>query len=250
VNVLHLSPESGERYEGSGDGWPTGAAAPPRRNPIFIFLFFFSYPYILLSALVYQLRNHKIEPQLTRSTKKHNTKKTNKKDYLFFLFLNRDGVAILVLWRCTASAVMSSSPLLCWLRFGNRVCVMIRTIVVRLCRWRLCYWSPGCWIFVYCVWKSQVLKDLKLDLGYWLRFCVFVLWYCRIFVNFSVPFLCAAGTGFIVRGLWLGFVPISRKNWIWIVINWSGVWFCSCKRVCRWGSRRVTAPVFSDLDEA
>jgi len=124
----------------SGGRWWPAVAGGRRRgaaatvNTLF-FTFFFALPLIVLFALVYQLRNHKIEPQLTRSTKKHNTKKNKqKKDYLFFLFLNRDGVAILVLWRRTASAVTSSSPLLCWLGF----CVF----VLWYCRFLWIFRSP------------------------------------------------------------------------------------------------------------
>jgi len=40
MNVLPPRPETGDGKEGSGGGWPAGAAAPPRRNPI-LFLFFF-----------------------------------------------------------------------------------------------------------------------------------------------------------------------------------------------------------------
>jgi len=138
----------------AGGGWGRrpavvgGAAAAV--NTLF-FTSFFVLPLIVLFALVYQLRNHKIEPQLTRSTKKHNTKKTNKKRLPFLsLFESR---------RCCDSGVVETYGLGCNVLFSSFVliavlcvCVVILQVFVNFSvPFCLCLWSDpfsGCFLQV------------------------------------------------------------------------------------------------------
>jgi len=118
--VLPCRPETGD-----GEGRRRGGVAVVNT---FFFTFFFALPLIVLFALVYQLRNHKIEPQLTRSTK--NTTQKNKQKRLPFLslFESRQG--------CD-SGVVETYGLGCNVLFSSFV-------LIAIWKSRLCYDSDYC----------------------------------------------------------------------------------------------------------
>jgi len=190
----------------SGGRWWPAVAGGRRRgaaatvNTLF-FTFFFALPLIVLFALVYQLRNHKIEPQLTRSTK--NTTQKNKQKRLPFLSLFESR-------RGCDSGVVETYGLGCNVLFSSFVLIAVLCVCVVIVQVFVNFSVPFC----LCLW-SDPFSGCFLQVDLWTGFCAMKIGY--EVVRFC-PFFYVLCRLFIVPGFLLGFVERCREictlNWI------------------------------------